>query len=94
MAIRADDKQYHDDDDLFSNILTYIHGCGFGIAVFERIEIDELNPNVALEVGYMVALGKSICFLKDNTLRTLHADLVGKLYRVFDSLDPVGTHSF
>lgn len=88
-VVRADDKQYH--DDLFPNVLTYIHGCGFGIAVFERIETEQFNPNVALEVGYMFALKKDVCLLKDKTLNTLHADLVGKLYRVFDALDPGAT---
>jgi hypothetical protein len=48
-VIRADDKEYH--EDLFSNVLTYIYGCGFGVAVFERIETEDFNPNVALEVG-------------------------------------------
>jgi hypothetical protein len=88
-VVRADDKQYH--DDLFPNVLTYVYGCSFGIAVFERIETEQFNPNVALEVGYMFALKKDICLLKDRTLNTLHADLVGKLYRVFDPLDPIGT---
>jgi hypothetical protein len=88
-VVRADDKQYH--DDLLQNVLTYAHGCGVGIAVFERIETDEFNPNVAFEVGYMLALGKDVCLLKDKTLKTLHADLVGRLYRTFDPLDPAGT---
>lgn len=88
-VVRADDKEYH--DDLFSNVLTYIHGSGFGIAVFERIEKEEFNPNVALEVGYVSALRKPLCLLKDKTLKTLQADLVGKLYRVFDPQDPIGT---
>lgn len=88
-ALRADDKQYH--DDLLWNILTYVYGCGFGIAVFERIETEPFNPNVALEVGYMLALRKPVCLLKDHTLPTLHADLVGKLYRVFDPLKPMKT---
>jgi len=35
-GVRADDKQYH--DDLYYNVLTYLHGCGFGIGVFEQIE--------------------------------------------------------
>ena len=39
----------------------------------------------------MLALNKDVCLLKDQTLRTLHADLVGKLYRVFDPLDPIET---
>jgi hypothetical protein len=85
-ALRADDKEYH--DDLYFNILTYIYGARFGIAVFERIQEENFNPNVSLEVGYMLGLRKSVCFLKDKTLRTLHTDLVGKLYRAFDPLDP------
>ena len=73
-------------------MLTYIIGCGFGIAVFERLEQDEFNPNVSLEVGWMYGLGKSVCLLKDKTLTTLpHADLVGKLYRQFDPQNPKGT---
>jgi hypothetical protein len=86
-AVRADDKQYH--DDLLANILTYVYGCGFGIAVFERLEEDNFNPNVSLEVGYMMGLRKPVCLLKDKTLKTLHADLVGRLYRSFDPQDPI-----
>lgn len=85
-ALRADEKEYH--HDLFSNVLTYIHGCSFGIAVFERIDGDEFNPNVSLEVGYMLAIDKPVCFLKDRTLQTLPSDLIGKLYRSFDPQSP------
>ncbi|MFM9903516.1 MAG: hypothetical protein ACKVQJ_02965 [Pyrinomonadaceae bacterium] len=81
-AVRADEKEYN--ADLFPNILTYLFGCGFGIAVFERIERDDFNPNVSLEVGYMMAMGKHVCLLKDMTLPSLHTDLVGRLYRPFD----------
>lgn len=88
-AFRADDKQYH--DDLFPNVLTYIYGCRFGIAVFERLEEDDFNPNVSLEVGYMKALHKSVCLLKDRTLKTLNTDLIGKLYKTFDPQEPKDT---
>lgn len=81
-GLRADDKEYH--SSLFPNILTYMHGCSFGIAVFERIEDDSPNPNVALEVGYMRALRKPVCYLRDKTLKTMQADLIGELYKVFD----------
>lgn len=81
-GLRADERQYH--DDLFPNIMTYMHGCAFGIAVFERLEANDFNPNVSLEVGYMMASRKAVCLLKDRTLRTLHTDLVGKIYRTFD----------
>jgi hypothetical protein len=36
----------------------------------------------------MTALGKPVLLLKDRTLKVLQADLIGKLYKVFDSLDP------
>jgi nucleoside 2-deoxyribosyltransferase len=88
-ALRADDKDYH--DDLFWNILTYIYGCGIGIAVFERIEQEEFNPNIAFEVGYTMALKKPVLLLKDQTLNNLNADLIGKLYKEFDPQSISGT---
>jgi hypothetical protein len=88
-GLRADDKQYS--DDLFPNVMTYMHGCGFGIAVFERIDADEFNPNVSLEVGYMLALRKSVCLLSDKTLKKMQTDLVGKLYSPFDTYDILNT---
>lgn len=87
-ALRADDYRYA--DEFFPNIKTYMHGCSFGIAVFERVEAESFNPNVALEVGYMLALGKPVCLLKERTLKALHGDLVGHLYEVF-GLDNIET---
>jgi hypothetical protein len=86
IGLLARDREFH--DDLFPNILTYMHGCAFGVAVFERLETEEFNPNVALEVGYMLGLRKQVLLLKDQTLKALHTDLVGKLYREFDPQDP------
>lgn len=88
-GLRADDKEYH--EDLYQNIRTYIYGCSFGIAVFERIETEDFNPNVSFELGYMFAIGKSVCLLKDKTLQTMPADLVGKLYRQFNLQDITAT---
>jgi hypothetical protein len=88
-AVRADDKQYH--PELWYNILTYLVGCGFGIAVFERIDQEDFNPNVALEVGYLYGVGKQVCLLKDKTLKSLHADIIGRLYCEFDPQDSKGT---
>lgn len=82
IVVRADDKDYH--DDTFANVQTYMHGCSFGIAVFERLLNEEFNPNVSLEVGYMLALRKPVCLLKDTTMKGLHTDLIGRLYREFD----------
>ena len=85
-GVKANDKEYH--EDLFSNVQTYLYGCGFGVAVFELIEAEYFNPNVSLEVGYMLAMKKPVCLLKDQTCKTLQTDLVGKLYKVFDPHDP------
>lgn len=81
-VLRADDKRYS--DDLLSNIKTYMHGCSFGIALFERINTNYFNPNVSLEIGYMMSLNKPILYLKDKTLISLQSDLIGKLYYEFD----------
>ena len=88
-ALRADDKRYA--DDLLANVRTYMHGCSSGIAVLERLTEDEFNPNVSLEVGYMMAQGKPVCLLKDETLSFLHTDLLGRLYDPFDTQDPENT---
>jgi hypothetical protein len=87
--LRADAHDFH--GDLWGNVRTYLHGCGFGIAVYERIETNEPNANVGLEVGYLMAMNKPVLLLKDKTLPALQADLAGKLYKNFDPHDPVGT---
>jgi hypothetical protein len=85
-AVRADGRAFH--DNLFENVLTYNHGCRFGVAVYDRLSTEEFNPNVALEVGYMMALRKPVCLLKDKTLRALNTDLMGRIYRAFDPQSP------
>jgi hypothetical protein len=88
-GIRADNKLYH--PDIFYNVLTYIYGCGFGIAIFDRIPKDEFIVNVSFEVGYMMALRKEVCLLKDSSIPILHTDLIGKLGEPFDAQDLSGT---
>jgi hypothetical protein len=88
-GVLARDKEYH--DEMLPNIQTYMHGCGFGIGVFERIQREVFNPNVSLEVGYMMALNKPVLLLKDKSLSALLTDLVGKLYRSFDVFQPAET---
>lgn len=87
--IRADENEFH--GDLWGNVRTHLHGCGFGIAIYERIETNEPNANVGLEVGYLMAMNKPVLLLKDKTVETLQADLAGKLYKQFDPHDPEGT---
>lgn len=82
IGLRADDKEYM--DDLYPNVKVYMHACDFGIAVFDRLTADDFNPNVSLEVGYLFGMGKNVLLLKDKTLKSLHTDLTGKLYKEFD----------
>jgi hypothetical protein len=89
IALRADMKSY--DDNLWTNTVTYMRGCGFGIAVLERLSDEDFNPNVSLEIGYMLALGKQVCLLKDQTIKQLPTDLVGRLYQNFDAQNPETT---
>ena len=84
-GLRADDKQYM--DDLFPNVKVYMHACDFGVAVFDRITEDDFNPNVTLEVGYMLGMGKDVLLLKDKTLKSLSTDLTGRLYKQFNTTD-------
>jgi hypothetical protein len=87
--VRADENEFH--SDLWGNVRTHLHGCGFGVAVYERIESDEPNANVGLEVGYLMAMNKPVLLLKDKTVEALQADLAGKLYKPFDPHDPEGS---
>lgn len=82
MGLRADDKEYM--EDLFHNIKTYMYACDFGIGIYDRIVKNDFNPNVSLEVGYMMGMGKNVLLLKDKNLEGLQTDLAGKLYKQFD----------
>jgi len=83
--VRADQKAYS--DDLWDNVLTYMYGCNFAIAVFDEINYREFNPNVALEVGFMLSQTKRILLLKDQAISSLPTDIVGKMYHPFNTYD-------
>lgn len=82
-VLRADDKEYT--DDLWDNVLTYMYGCDYGIAIFDQINYREFNPDVALEVGFLFAQCKRVLLLKDRAIPVMPADIVGKIYRSFDT---------
>lgn len=86
-AVRADEKRFN--GDLWNNVRTYMHGAGFGIAVIQASDSKNTRHNVAIEMGYMLALKKEVCILKERALRKMPADLVGKLYDEFDKKKPV-----
>lgn len=86
-AVRADDRDYT--GELWSNIEVYLTCCKYGIAVFEALENPdrEFNPNVSLELGYMLGRRKRTLLLKEKRLPDLPADVVHRLYKPFDMFD-------
>lgn len=82
-VLRADDRDFT--GDLWENVCLYMLGCRYGVAVFEEIDLREFNPNVAMELGFMMALNKRCLLLKDQRMSGLPTDVVGKLYRSFDT---------
>ncbi len=83
--LRADDREYT--ADLWDNVMTYMYGCASAIAVFDEVNSREFNPNVAIEVGFMLALGKPVLLLKDQAIEAMPTDIVGKTYRPFNTYD-------
>ena len=64
-----------------------MHGCSMGIAAPEHETADEYNPNVALEYGFMRALGKNVLLLKERHLRKSRADILRTVWLEFDAAD-------
>jgi len=85
--VRADDKMYLRDRNLWNNVCVYMICCKFGIAILEDRVADEFNPNVALEYGFMRALNKPVLLLADVGFRNLRADIIGTLQEKFDITD-------
>lgn len=85
--LRADDKMYLKDRNLWNNVCVYMTCCKYGIAILEDRIADEFNPNVALEYGFMRALNKSVLLLADTGFRNLRADIIGTLREQFDITD-------
>lgn len=88
----ASDKMLH--NDLWPNTQAFMLACKYGIAVFTASEEQEgditqlkekvYNPNVSIELGFMLSRGKEVLILKDEKLETLMADMMGSLYEDFD----------
>jgi len=89
--VRADDKMYMRDRNLWNNVCVYMICCKYGIAILEDRVADEFNPNVALEYGFMRALNKPTLLLADVGFRNLRADIIGTLREHFDITDIKGT---
>jgi len=89
--VRADDKMYMRDRNLWNNVCVHMICCKYGIAILEDRVADEFNPNVALEYGFMRALNKPTLLLADVGFRNLRADIIGTLRERFNIMDIKGT---
>lgn len=87
-GIRADDRVYPRDRDLWDNVCVHMLCCSLGVAVLEDRVQNEFNPNVALEYGFMRALDKPVLLLVDSGFRNLRADVIGTVREAFDIADP------
>jgi len=87
VGLRADDRMYPLDRQLWKNVCVYMLCCKYGVAVLEDRLKDEFNPNVALEYGFMRALDKPVLLLADTGFHNLRADVIGTLREGFDITD-------
>jgi hypothetical protein len=93
----ASDRELH--NQLWSNVQAFMLACKYGIAIFTRDEEKEgnivkirgsvFNPNISIELGFMLSRGKEILILKDTALETLPTDMMGSLYEDFDLNNPI-----
>lgn len=82
-VIRADDKDYT--GDLWSNVCLYMLCSKYGIVVYEQIENRDFNPSVSIELGFMSAMNRRCLILKDKRMPKMPTDIIGKLYKEFDT---------
>jgi hypothetical protein len=78
----ASDHKYH--PLLWDNVELYLAGCRHGVAIVEDRYLKELNPNVAMEWGWMRGMGRDVGFLIEKNFDHLRADWDGLLKDRFD----------
>jgi hypothetical protein len=83
----ASDSRYH--PILWDNVELYLLGCKRGIAIVENRVRKELNPNVAMEWGWMRGMGRNVLYLVERKFNQQRADWGGLLESPFDWDDPV-----
>jgi hypothetical protein len=86
----ASDVQHH--AMLWPNVELYLLACSKGVAIVENRYLPQCNPNVALEWGWMRAMGKPVLFLLEKDfqqeMQNVAADLQGFLHMTFAWDDP------
>jgi hypothetical protein len=62
---------------LWDNVELYLLGCCRGVAIVESKYRSELNPNVAMEWGWMRGMGRSVLYLVEDSFQLARADWGG-----------------
>jgi hypothetical protein len=74
-------NNYH--QNLWDNVELHMLGSSKGVAVVQDKYVDELNPNVMMEWGWMRGMGKRVFFLLERDFKNFRADLGGLLSERF-----------
>lgn len=85
----AYDRDYY--PSLWDNVELYLLGCRRGIAIVESRYKPELNPNVAMEWGWMRGMGRNVLYLVESTFDQKRADWSGLIEYPFSWDDPERT---
>lgn len=73
---------------LWENVECHMLGCARGIAIVEDRFNPKLNPNVAMEWGWMRAMRRPVTYLVEKAVAVVPADVAGLIQSRFDWLDP------
>lgn len=84
--LASSESEYH--PLLWDNVELHLLGCCRGVAILEDRYKPELNPNVAMEWGWMRGMGKDVLFLVENNFKKHRADLSGLLEHGFSWENP------
>jgi hypothetical protein len=82
----ASDNYFH--PILWDNVELYLLGCRRGIAIVEDKYLPELNPNVAMEWGWMRGMGRNVLYLVEKDFKRQRADWGGLIESPFDWTNP------
>lgn len=85
----ASDKKY--EEWTWANVETASLGCRLGLAIVEDRYRKELNPNVAMEWGWMRGMGRPVILLIEKNFGHIRADMEGVIHERFDWDDAEAT---
>lgn len=71
-------------DELWPNVVAHMWACRYGIAFFEQLSSDQLNQNVLIESGAMLAMGRRCALLRDDSVSKMPTDFIAHIYEGLD----------